>query len=343
MPLKISVLGAGLIGKRHAALVAAEPRARLCGIVDPAPAAGEVAASLGVPIHRSFAELLAADRPDGVIVATPNQLHVAGGLEAVEAGIPAIVEKPIADDVAEATKLVEAAEAARVPLLVGHHRRYNPLIAKAKEIVESGRLGRLVAVHGMFWLLKPDDYFDTAWRREKGAGPILVNLIHDIDVLRHLCGDIVAVQAQESNAVRGHAVEETAAVILRFAGGALGTLAVSDTIAAPWSWELTSGENAVYPRQDQFCALLGGTHGALSLPQLELWSYAGPRSWWAPLARTRVPFTSADPLSIQIRHFCDVIEHGAMPIVSGRDGLAALKVVAAIKEAARSGATIAVA
>lgn len=169
-PVRLAVIGAGLIGKRHAEHVAAEPRTRLCAIVDPTPAGREVADALGAPWFASFAEMLAAERPEGVIIATPNQLHVRNGLEAVAAGIPAIVEKPLADDLAEGERLVEAAEKAGVALLTGHHRRYNPMIRKAKEIIASGRLGQVLALHGHFWLMKPDEYFEVGWRREKGRG-----------------------------------------------------------------------------------------------------------------------------------------------------------------------------
>ena len=234
-------------GTGHAEHVAREPGALLSAIVDPSDGGRELAQRLGTRWYRSFAELVAADRPEGVIIATPNQLHVANGLEAIEAGIPAIVEKPLADDLAGARRLVEAAERAGVALLTGHHRRYNPMIAKAKEIVDSGRLGRVLAIHGHFWLMKPDDYFDTAWRREDGAGPILLNLIHDVDLFRYLCGEVVSVQAQESNIVRGNAVEETAVIILRFVNGALGTVNVSDSVVAPWSWEMTTGRSRTSP------------------------------------------------------------------------------------------------
>jgi predicted dehydrogenase len=190
--------------------------------------------------------------------------------------------------------------------------------------------------------MKPDEYFDVAWRREQGAGPVLVNLIHDIDLFRYLCGEIVSVQAQDSNTVRGHPVEETAVILLRFASGALGTFSVSDAVVAPWSWELTAGENPVYPQQDQFCYQIGGTHGSLALPQLDLWTYAGARSWWEKLQHERVPIAPEDPLKLQIRHFCDVIEHGAAPLVSGRDGLNTLKVIEAIKAASRTGTRVTV-
>ncbi|CAM5767297.1 Gfo/Idh/MocA family protein [Bosea minatitlanensis] len=339
-PVKLAVVGAGLIGRRHAEHVAREPGTALCAIVDPSEVGRDLAERLGTRWHRSFADLLAAGRPEGVIVATPNQLHVAHGLEAIEAGIPAIVEKPLADDLAGAARLVAAAERAGVPLLTGHHRRYNPMVAKAKEIVDSGRLGRVLALHGQFWLMKPDDYFEAAWRREEGAGPILLNLIHDVDLFRYLCGEVVSVQALSGNAVRGHAAEETAAILLRFASGAIATVTVSDTIVAPWSWELTTGENPAYPQQDQSCYQIGGTHGSLTIPQLEIWSNRDRRSWWEPLLRERVPFVPEDPLARQIRHFCDVIRHGAAPIASGREGLATLAVIDAVRRAARSGETV---
>jgi predicted dehydrogenase len=341
-PLKLAVLGAGMIGKRHAELIASEPQARLSAVVDPAPVGRRVAEQLGTRWFASFADLLAADRPDGVIVATPNPLHVENGLEAVAAGVPAIIEKPLATDVASGARLVDAAEKSGAPLLVGHHRRYNPMIRKAREIVDSGRLGRLATVHGACWLVKPDDYFAPAWRREKGAGPVFLNLIHDVDLLRYLCGEIISVQADESNAIRGNLVEDTAVILLRFANGVLGTLSVSDCVVGPRSWELTAGENPAYPRQDQSCYEIGGTHGSLTIPQLEIWSNPFKRGWWEPLARERAPFVPEDPLKVQIRHFCAVIRGQAAPIVSGREGLNTLKVIEAIKASARTGATTAI-
>ena len=228
--VKLAVIGAGLIGKRHAEHIAREPSAKLIAVVDPTAVGEQVATSLRSRWFRSLADLLAVERPDGVVIATPNQMHLTNGLEAVAAGLPAIIEKPIADNVADGLKLVEAAEAAGIPLLVGHHRRYNPMIRKAKEIMESGRLGRVLALNGQFWLMKPDDYFDISWRRQKGAGPVLLNLIHDVDLFRYLCGEVVAVQAQTSNIVRGNEVEETAVILLEFANGALGTVNVSDSV-----------------------------------------------------------------------------------------------------------------
>ena len=95
-PVKIAVLGAGLIGKRHIEQVMAEPSAALMAIVDPSPVGRDIAALKGVPWYTRFADMASVERPDAIIAATPNQMHVANGLEAVAAGIPALIEKPIA-------------------------------------------------------------------------------------------------------------------------------------------------------------------------------------------------------------------------------------------------------
>ena len=333
MGVRIAVAGAGLIGLRHIAAIALAGGAELAAVIDPAPASAQVAAQAGVP---RFAAL--DDMPDGladgIILATPNTLHVSGGLAAIARGLPVLVEKPVAVDLAEARRLVEAGEAAAVPVLTGHHRRYNPLIAAAKSMIEAGRIGRPVSVHGMFWLVKPDDYFDVDWRRRPGAGPVFMNLIHDIDLLRHLVGDVVAVQAQTANTARGHAVEETAVVLLEFANGALGTVNISDTIPAPWSWELTSGENPAYPPTGQACYMIGGTEGSLELPRLRLWQHEGKRSWWSPIVAQPPPRGQGDPLVIQIEHFAAVIRGEATSHVSGREGMNSLAVIEAVLKAA---------
>ncbi len=336
---RLAVAGVGQVGRRHAEIAASE--ATLAGIADPGPAGAEVAAALGVPRYPDLPALIAAERPDGVIVATPNRSHEPDGMACIAAGIPVLIEKPLAENAAAGARLVDAAARAGVPLLVGHHRRYNPVVAAAKRALEAGRIGRVVACSATTWLRKPEDYFDTPWRREPGAGPILVNLVHDIELMLHLCGEVVAVQAQASSAVRGFAVEDTAVALLRFADGALGTISVSDTIAAPWSWELTAGENPAYPVTDAFAYTIGGTRGALSIPDLNLWSQPEPH-WHRPIVRETLPAASADPLAEQVRHFAEVALGRAAPRVTGADGLRALKVVEAIARAAETGQTVAV-
>lgn len=335
--LQIAVAGVGLIGRRHVQLIQESESCELSAIVDPAPGAADFAREAGVPIYPTLTDLFTTAHPDGVIVATPNSLHVENGLECVKHGVPVLVEKPIADSVEEAVRLVEAAEAG-VPLLVGHHRRHSPVLEKAREIVQDGTLGPVVAIMGSALFYKPDHYFDEGpWRREVGGGPILINMIHEVDSLRWLCGEIVALQAFSSDVTRGFPVEDTVSVNLRFEGGALGTFLLSDTAASARSWEQTSHENTSYPHYpDEDCYLIAGTRGSLAIPNLRLKVYTGERSWWKPFHEDVIDVDRVDPLARQLEHFCSVIRGETPPLVSGWDGLQTLRVTLAIYEATQT-------
>jgi predicted dehydrogenase len=338
--MRIGVAGAGLIGRRHLELIEASADCVVAGIADPSMEARAFAEARNLPWYADHGTLLERERPDGVIIASPNALHLAMAMDCVERGVPALIEKPVTDTVASAKQLLRAVRRTGVPVLVGHHRRHNPRIKAVRDSIAGGQIGRLTAVAALWMLRKPDDYFDVAWRREAGGGPILINLIHDIDNLRFVCGEITEVQALTSNAARGFPVEDTAALLLRFANGALGTVTVSDATPAPWSWELASGENAAYPKQDAPCYLFAGTGGSLSVPDLALWSYAGKSGWYAPLQRTELASAAFDPLVEQLRHFLAVIARREAPLISVEDAMGTLAVVEAVKEAARTGTRI---
>lgn len=341
-PVRIVVAGAGLIGRAHIERILAEPQATLAGIVDISPVAAEQAAALGVPYGANLEELLQRVRPDGVVVALPNQAHFAAGMTAIHARVAVLMEKPVCETFAQASELATASEQAGIPVLVGHHRRHSAIMGQARQILASGRLGQLIAVNALCWWRKPPSYFEgsNAWRREPGGGPVMINLIHAIDDLRNLCGEIESVQAMTSNHARGFAVEDTATVLLRFQNGALGTITLSDAAPSPWSWELTSGENRAYPRTQQPCYFFAGLQATLSLPQLELWQHGGDGHWFTPIESQRIPAPDEDPLANQIRHFCDVARFLAHPILDARGGAQTLQATLAVLESARSGSVI---
>lgn len=344
---RIAVAGAGLIGLRHIEEIQKSKNETLASIVDPSTKAAELAQQVGVTIYPSLEELFANDKPDGVILATPNQMHVSQGLECIAAGVPVLVEKPLGDTVESAQRLVEAAEKVNHKLLVGHHRPHSPILHKAVEIIKSGVLGTIVGVMGSAVFYKPDadGYFDAPyeWRKMPGGGPILINMIHEVGNLRAMVGEIVAVHAFSSNATRGFQVEDTVSINLRFANGALGSFLLSDTGACPRSWEQTSQENKSYPTYpDEDAYVIVGSKGSLSVPTMRLKTYANDedRSWWKPFECSQIELERADPLARQIEHFGELIRGGAEPLVSGRDGLQNLRVTEAISKAAKTGKVI---
>jgi predicted dehydrogenase len=341
--LAVAVVGAGVIGRTHIETIAKSDVAKLAAIVDPTEAGQAMAASFGVPWFADHAGLIASKLCDAAIIATPNALHLGHALDFIAAKIPVLVEKPVTVTVADAQGLADAAAKAGMPVLVGHHRRHNPIIARAREVIASGVLGRLTTATILYTFLKPASYFDPLWRRDPAAGgPVLINLIHEIDLVRHLLGEIESLQALTSNGVRGFAVEDTVAVMLRMVSGALVTISLSDTVTAPWSWDLAARESPSYPPQSRAVQthFISGTDGSLSLPDCTHWSYKAEKSWFAPISAEALTVGGDNPYVLQLAHFCRVARGQAAPLCSAADGMATLAATLAVREAAATGKAV---
>lgn len=338
--MPVAVMGAGAIGRMHIERIVVHDEVSLAGIADPTQAARDLAGQLGVPWFADPLDLLAGTAARAVIVATPNATHADLATACLARGLAVLVEKPIADTLANARALCAAADASGIPVLVGHQRRHNPLLRQARQLIDAGLLGRPVSATVMATWLKPDSYFEMAWRRQAGGGPVLINLIHDIDLLRFLLGEVVSVQAQRSSAIRGYAVEDTAGALLRFANGALATLVTSDAAAAPWNWDLAAGEAEHYARQEVDATFITGTEASLTLPRLQVFRYRGQRGWHEPLTLERTALHRADPYVEQLRHLRAVVEGREAPLCAARDGLRTLEATLAVHTAADSGGTV---
>lgn len=338
---RLVVIGPGLMGLNHIELILKNPRCELAGIVTPERQVfNDVGQRLNVPLFHDMEECLNALAPSGVVISSPNELHYDQACLCVERAIPVLIEKPITSDYEDAVRLVDLVERRKAKAIVGHHRAHSPLMAKAKAIIDEGRLGRLVAIQGSAIFYKPPEYFDAGpWRRELGGGPILINLIHEIGIMRTLCGEISAVQAIISNTLRRLPVEDTVAINLQFRNGALGTFVLSDTGASPRSWEQTSRENPIYPTYaDEDCYSITGTLGSLDFPTMRLKSHPAPQaaSWHRPLVEEVIHVVRENPLERQLDNFLDVILGVADPVVTVFDGAQNMRVVEAIR---RSGET----
>jgi predicted dehydrogenase len=331
--LNIAVAGLGVIGRRHVELINASTEACLSAIIDVTEASRVFAKAQNVLHFDSLESVFESHKPDGVILATPNFLHVSGALICAKNGVSALIEKPVAETVAEGERLLRGLAEMPVPMLVGHHRRYSATLQAAQKYIKNGHLGQLVSITGSAQFYKPDTYFEAgAWRKEKGGGTILINLIHEIDNLRFLCGDITETQIMASNTVRNFVVEDTAVMNFRFKNGTLGSFTLSDTAVLPMSWEQTSCEDKVYaaPKNHGLtdCYFIAGTEGGMAVPSMRTWRYEGERNWHKPLVTNKLEIIEMDPLVAQLQHFCAVIKGKAEPLVSPADALESLKIVA---------------
>ncbi|MBM3539337.1 MAG: Gfo/Idh/MocA family oxidoreductase [Alphaproteobacteria bacterium] len=336
--LRIGVLGAGLIGRRHIDTILACPEeAELVGVADPVLGSDKFP-DVRAPFFTTAEELYDRAKPDSMVIATPNNLHAPQGIDCARRGLHFIVEKPVTDSLESAAALLREVRKAGVKTLTGHHRRYLQAVSTAKKLIAEGALGRLVGISVIWSTRKPEAYFDVAWRKAAGGGPILINLIHEIDLMRHLCGEMVTVSGTVSNAVRGFAVEDGAAAVIAFAGGCIGTVLASDTGLSPWTIEQGTAENPAFAYTGENSYRVVGTEGALELPNLRLWSARDPQAigWDKPLSATPMKVLERDPYIEQLRHFRRVIHAGEAPLVSAEDGAHTLAATLAVAEAGRT-------
>lgn len=344
----IVVVGVGIIGPRHATHVAADARSRLFGIVDPSAAGPAVAAQFGVPHFESIAHMVAecdAARqpyPQGAIVCTPTATHVAVAAQLALHGIHLLVEKPLLPSPAAAMALKRHADAHAVKLLVGHHRRFNPHIVAAK--CHLHRVGRVVAVQGTWALHKPAQYFALAtWRtsRALGGGALLINLVHDIDLLRYMFGPIWRVYAEPTAKQKEFDADEGAVLTIRFASGVCGTFVCLDAVTSPFNFESATGENPTIPHHADVQGVyqVFGNRGTLSIPDLTLYHQdsLGEPSWLEPVACQALDAElHTKPFDRQLLHFIDVIR-GCEPLCTALDGMAALLCLDAVAQSIATG------
>jgi predicted dehydrogenase len=339
--ITIGVIGAGLIGRKHLGKLDEHRDYDLVGIAD----VNVEIVSAEHPKTRVFAnyrQLLDEARPEAVIIASPNQLHAETGIECARRGIHILIEKPVTDTLETATALMAEVRKGGIKSLVGHHRRHHLQVKTVKALLGEGRIGNVVGVSAIWATHKPADYFKVApWRTEAGGGPILINLIHEIDFLRFTVGEIRAVEAIASNRQRNFAVEDSAAALIEFDNGALGTFFVSDSAVTPWTTEQGLGESPEFPFSGESNYRFMGRRGALEFPSLVSWGQANnAQDWNKPIQAQRIHAPTIDPYVAQLDHFRDVIRGTTPSLQPVEDGARTLIATLGVAEAAAAGRRI---
>ena len=321
--LRIAVVGAGLIGRRHIELAMANPRCELAVVVDIEHL------DLSVPVVTEVAALAEHD-VDGAIISTPTSMHEGHTTACLQLGLPVLIEKPATASVEAARRIERSAQDCGLPALVGYVRRHHPSVAAAKQLIDDGRLGDVLAMNALWCAAKPEQYFATSkWRSGGSGGPLMINISHDLDVMRYLLGDIKELSAYGGKARREPGQNDTAALAMRFASGAVGTVTMSDIAAAPWSWELTAPDKTSFnhPKTGLDCYQVCGTRASLGLPSLTLWQHEGEPDWTCPIDSVKLSQAEASAMEIQLNHFLDVIEGKAAPLTTIADAARTLEAV----------------
>ncbi|MDP7025883.1 MAG: Gfo/Idh/MocA family oxidoreductase [Candidatus Marinimicrobia bacterium] len=335
---KLALVGAGTIGKRHLEAISQVEEAELMAIVDNQDQAESICKEMKVPFFNTTEEMLQTLKPEGVIVCTPTEIHLEPVLSSLNAGAHVLVEKPISSTMEEAQEIIKTAQTASREVLVGHHRRYYGTIQKTRKMIHDGVIGKLVGISGMWSTRKADSYYKPSWRQLRSSGPVLINLIHEIDTLRYICGEITSLSAKVANGLRDHPKEETVAVLMEFEGGALGTFFLSDAAPSPWTWEHATGENQNFPKSSQNVYRFTGSEGSLEFPNLVLWKHEnGNSDWHQKMRPQQIDIELEDAYIAQCAHFCAVICGREEPRITASDATKTLESTLAVFDASENG------
>jgi UDP-N-acetylglucosamine 3-dehydrogenase len=237
--IKVAVIGCGSISKhRHIPEYASNSNVELVAFVDPIIERARHYAELhGGKAYSNYVDMLKAEKVDAVSVCTPNYLHAEISIAAANAGVHVLVEKPMATTAAESEAMIEAAKKNGVFLMVGHNQRLMPPHVKAKEILESGKLGKVLTFRTSFGHPGPEGWSidgRESWffRKEEAIMGAMGDLgVHKSDLIRWLLDDEVAQVAAFVGTLHkeGTDVDDNATCLLRMRSGATGSLVASWT------------------------------------------------------------------------------------------------------------------
>ncbi|MYD10984.1 MAG: Gfo/Idh/MocA family oxidoreductase [Chloroflexi bacterium] len=318
MSVRLGVLGAGIIAKSfmdEAPHVPDLEVAVICDIVE--DAARALAEPRNIPTTTDFRAVLADETIDAIYIALPHHLHAEATIAAAEAGKHILLEKPMANSLEEADRMLAAQRRAGIKLMIGFTHRFHSELETAKRLIDAGELGQLtLAVDVMTTGGVIPSWF---WRKsEAGGGVLHVNGAHSFDRLRWLMGaEIVEVFAYVESYDSRKTVEDSAVVALRFANGAMGTTVhnwVTD-IGVPFKCDLD----------------IHGTEGAIRIDTWNSVEFSNARHTW------RQRRERDDMFAKEIGEFVSAIVEDREPCVTGEDGRRSLACVLAAYESARTG------
>jgi UDP-N-acetyl-2-amino-2-deoxyglucuronate dehydrogenase len=226
--INFAIVGCGRIAQRHAEHIS--KRGKLIAVCDVvAEKANAMAESYGAVAYTDYAEMLKNETTiDVVAVCSPNGLHAIHSIEGLKAGYHVLCEKPMGLTVQECGDMIQAAERANKRLFAIKQNRYNPPVAAVKEVIESGKLGKVLSIQlSCFWN-RNTDYYANSWKGTKDldGGTLFTQFSHFVDLLYWLIGDVDEVAAMMGNFAHQGIIEfeDTGVVILKFTNGAIGTI-----------------------------------------------------------------------------------------------------------------------
>jgi predicted dehydrogenase len=326
--LRAGLIGLGAMGRNHARVLQIVDGVELVGVAEPNGDANNLLR--GIPVFATVADLIRAGL-DYAVVCCPTGLHEEVGLQLAEAGVPALIEKPLAPSVEASRRLVDAFESAGLVAAVGHIERYNPALQSLRTRLESGELG---------------DVYQVVTRRQgpfphriADVGVVMDLATHDIDLTAWVTGQPYTSISARTVSRSGRPHEDMVAAVGQLQDGSMVSHLVNWLSPLKERSTVVTGDRGCFVADTLTADLTFYANGAINTEWEALRSFRGVAE--GDMIRFAIP--KREPLLVEHERFRDAVEGKDSDVVTLRQGLRTVEVSAAVLESARTGATMAVA
>ena len=327
--LRVAVIGAGAMGRNHLRVLNDLDDVQLVATADAdETTAGRAARRFGIKPYGDYRAMLESERPDAVVVAVPTNMHRDASLAAIEHGAHVLVEKPIAFRVEDGQEIIGAARDAGLLLSVGHIERYNPAVVELYRRLKAGELGRVFQIHARRLGPFPP--------RVRDVGVVIDLATHDVDIMRYLTGsEVTRVFAETARRIHTDH-EDLVSGLLRFEDNSIGVLDINWLTPTKIRELMVTGEKGMF---------------LVNYLTQDLYFYENNyvRTDWDAISRItgvsegdmlRLRIDKVEPLRVELDRFVRAVRGEDVQVVSGEDGLAALRIVRKIVEAGLEGKVV---
>lgn len=352
--LKTAVIGYGKVAHLHAKALQSLPASEFVAVCGRNPERAQAfAQQYGIAAFTSVAEMIEQAGVQAVVICTPHPNHAGPAVEAARMGAHVLVEKPLASTLADCDAMIAAAEQSGVKLGVISQRRFYEPVQRIRQAIDAGKIGRPVLGTVVMYGWRDEAYYRSdPWRGqwEAEGGGVLVNQApHQIDLLQWLMGPVEEVFGYWENLNHPTVeVEDTAVAVLRFKGGGVGSIVVSNSQKPGIYGKVhIHGANgaSVGVQTEGGAMFIAGMTSILEAPYNDLWTVPGEEQLveqWR--AEDRAAFEQPDPalhyLTLQNQDFLDAVLEDRAPAVTGQDGRVTVEIFTAIYRSQRDRAPV---
>ncbi len=329
------IIGCGTISKWHAEAAAATGKYDLIAVTDVRKESAErFAEQFHCMAVDSTEELLKRDDIEIISICTPSGFHATDAIKVANAGKHIIIEKPMAITYEQIDDILKACKDHNVKMQVISQMRFKENVLKAKEAIDSGKLGKLVIGDVSMKYFRSQEYYDAGgWRgtwKLDGGGALMNQGIHGIDTLQYLMGPVKSVFAHAKTLARNIEVEDTAVAVVEFANGAIGTI---------------TGTTSVYPGIPRKFEI-NGTKGSITLVEdtITLWDIEGETEKIKEGDQERKLDSASNPTNfgieghiMQLDDMAEALIHNRDPKVNQYEGKKPIEIILAIYESEKTG------